>query len=98
MGHKFTIKTDQKSLRSLLDQSLQTPEQQAWLHKFLGYDFRIKYKDGVENVATDALSRVLFMAWSEPKVEFVDKLRVQVAKDAKLQQIMHDCVTDSANN
>ncbi|MCI22068.1 disease resistance protein [Trifolium medium] len=30
LGHKFVIKSDQKSLKSLLDQSLQTPEQQAW--------------------------------------------------------------------
>ena len=27
-----------------MDQSLQTPEQQEWLHRFLGYDFTIKYK------------------------------------------------------
>ncbi|MCH90048.1 hypothetical protein A2U01_0010954 [Trifolium medium] len=27
-----------------MDQSLQTPEQQAWLHKFIGYDFTIEYK------------------------------------------------------
>jgi len=28
LGHKFIIKTDQKSLRSLMEQPLQTPEQQ----------------------------------------------------------------------
>lgn len=56
LGQKFVIKTYQKSLKSLLDQSLQTPEQQAWLHKFIGYDFRIEYKPGKENVAADALS------------------------------------------
>lgn len=71
LGHKFVIKTDQKSLKSLLDQSLQTPEQKAWLHKFFGYDFRIEYKPGKDNVAADALSRVFFMARSEPKSEFV---------------------------
>lgn len=31
LGPKFIIRTDQKSLRSLLDQSLQTPYQQKWL-------------------------------------------------------------------
>ncbi|MCH80874.1 Ty3/gypsy retrotransposon protein, partial [Trifolium medium] len=36
LGHKFIIRTDQKSPRSLMEQSLQTPEQQEWLHKFLG--------------------------------------------------------------
>lgn len=66
LGHKFVIRTDQKSLKSLLDQSLQTPEQQAWLHKFIGYDFTIEYKPGKRNLAADALSRVFMAAWSEP--------------------------------
>jgi len=39
LGHKFIIKTDQKSLKELLEQWLQTPEQQQWLPKFLGFDF-----------------------------------------------------------
>ena len=29
LGHKFIIRTDQKSLKALLEQTLQTPEQQA---------------------------------------------------------------------
>jgi hypothetical protein len=66
LGHKFVLKTDQKSLRSLLDQSLQTPEQQAWLHKFIGFDFQIEYKPGKENIPTDALFRMFLLAWSEP--------------------------------
>lgn len=66
LGHNFSIQTDQKSLKSLLDQSLQLPEQQAWFHKFMGYYLTIKYKPGEDNITTDALSRVLFMAWSEP--------------------------------
>lgn len=48
LGHKFIIRTDQKSLRNLLDQNLQTSEQQEWLHRFLGYDFVIEYKPGKE--------------------------------------------------
>lgn len=56
LGHKFIIRTDQKSLRSLTDQAIQTPEQQAWLHKFLGYNFTIEYKPGKDNLAADALS------------------------------------------
>lgn len=49
LGHKFVLRTNQKSLKSPLDQSLQTPEQQAWLHKFIGYDFQIEYKPEKEN-------------------------------------------------
>jgi len=47
LGQKFIIHTDQQSLKSLLDQQLSTPEQHKWLHKFLGYDFKIKYKPGM---------------------------------------------------
>jgi len=38
--------TDKKVLRSLTDQTIQTPEQQKWLHKLLGYDFFIDYNLG----------------------------------------------------
>ncbi|PNX78745.1 retrotransposon-related protein, partial [Trifolium pratense] len=75
LGHKFIIRTDQKSLRSLMDQSLQTPDQQEWLHKFLGYDFTIEYKPGKENMAADALSRVMTLSWSEPQCQFIDEIR-----------------------
>ncbi|CAJ2652754.1 unnamed protein product [Trifolium pratense] len=69
LGHRFIIRTDQKSLRSLMDQSLQTPEQQQWLHKFLGYDFVIEYKPGKENLAADALSRVMTLAWTLARIK-----------------------------
>ena len=92
LGHRFVIRTDQKSLRSLMDQSLQTPEQQEWLHKFLGYDFTIEYKPGKDNLAADALSRVMTLSWSEPENSIVLKLKEALQKDPKLQVIMQQCV------
>lgn len=41
---KFTIFTDQQSLRNLTNQTIQTPEQQKWLSKLVGYDFQIIYR------------------------------------------------------
>jgi hypothetical protein len=95
LGHKFIIRTDQKSLKALLDQTLQTPEQHAWLHKFIGFDFTIEYKPGKENQAADALSRVCLMAWSEPHYSFLDELRLEIQQDTHLKEIMQQCLNNS---
>lgn len=59
LAHKpFVIKTDQKSIKYILEQRLNTPFQQAWVAKLMGYEFEILYKEGKENKAADALSRI----------------------------------------
>ena len=83
LGHKFIIRIDEKSLKELLEQTLQTPEQQQWLPEFLGYDFTIQYKSGRENIPADALSRSLFIAWSEPTNHWLAKVAA-VTKEEKL--------------
>lgn len=55
----FVIKTDQQSLKYLLENKLSTPFQQKWLSKLLGFDYEIQYKQGTTNKVADALSRVL---------------------------------------
>ena len=57
LGYKFIIWIDHKSLKELQAQTIQTPEQQAWLTKLLSYDFSIEYKIGKENQRVDVLSR-----------------------------------------
>ena len=57
LGRKFIIRTDQKSLKYLLEQRITTPDQQKWVAKLLGYDYEIQYRPGRENTAADALSR-----------------------------------------
>ena len=38
LGRPFIIKTDQKSLKHLLEQKITTPFQQFWLSKLMGLD------------------------------------------------------------
>ncbi|KAH0725500.1 hypothetical protein KY284_001365 [Solanum tuberosum] len=57
LGRRFTILTDQQSLKNLTNQTIQTPEQQKWLTKLVGNDFHIIYRPGKQNSAADALSR-----------------------------------------
>ncbi|KAL0357392.1 UNVERIFIED_CONTAM: Retrovirus-related Pol polyprotein from transposon.6 [Sesamum calycinum] len=80
LGHTFRIFTDHKSLKELVTQTIQTPEQQKWLTKLLGYSFEIHFKLGRENVVADALSRLVvpssasLAAFNFPQAAIFDQL------------------------
>ena len=56
-GNHFTIRTDQKSLRYLLEQRVVSVEQQKWASKLLGLNYTIEYMPGKDNRVADGLSR-----------------------------------------
>ncbi|GJY42672.1 DUF4219 domain-containing protein [Tanacetum coccineum] len=81
LGKRFRIFTDQNSLKFILNQNIQTPEQQKWLSKLLGYEYDIFYKPGKENTVADALSRIdsshtpTFCAFTTPTLPWLRQLR-----------------------
>lgn len=92
LSHKFIIRTNQKSLKELLEQRLQTPEQQQWLPKFLGYDFVIQYKPGRENLPANALSRSFLMAWLEAVGVWMNQVSALLQEDNSLAAIYKQCM------
>jgi hypothetical protein len=95
LGRPFVVKTDQQSLKFLLEQKIGTPFQQKWITKLLGYDFVVEYKKGVENRVADALSRK--EGWEEglslsllsiPTASWVEDLKQQYTEDEGLKQLM----------
>ncbi|XP_058732695.1 uncharacterized protein LOC131604261 [Vicia villosa] len=94
IGHKFHIYTDQKSLRDLLLQRIQTPEQQRWTAKLQGFDFEISYKPGKSNLVADALSRkfdkeeALLLALSSPVPDLFRTLKKFYQTDRVGQQLL----------
>lgn len=78
LGPRFRIFTDQHSVKHLLTQVIQTPEQHKWVTKLLGYDFELHYKPRTENRVADALSRVEFhsmLALSASTTTWLNDLR-----------------------
>ncbi|XP_058775850.1 uncharacterized protein LOC131650137 [Vicia villosa] len=103
IGQEFHIYTDQKSLRNLLLQKIQTPEQQKWAAKLQGFNFEIFYKPGKSNVVADALSRqfpseepVLF-ALSSAIPDLLTRLRDFYTRDRAGQELLAKLFTDTTD-
>ena len=78
-GRRFLVRTDNFSLKFLLDQRLATIPQHHWVGKLLGFDFSVEYKAGSTNTVADALSRrdteeATILALSGPCFGFIERL------------------------
>ncbi|XP_062085564.1 uncharacterized protein LOC133791660 [Humulus lupulus] len=100
LGRKFLVRTDQRSLKFLLEQRLVASEHQKWLTKLLGYDFDIQYRLGLENKAVDALSRVShegeLAAISILTVMSMADLKAHVMTDPQLSKLIKEVQTGQA--
>nr|ABW74571.1 pol polyprotein [Boechera divaricarpa] len=100
LNHHLVIKTDQKSLKYLLEQRLNTPVQQKMLPRLLEFDYEIQYRQGKENVAVDALSRVdgakvLHMAMSMLECDLILNIQKAYETDAEVMAIIEKLKKDS---
>ncbi|TYK13876.1 Ty3/gypsy retrotransposon protein [Cucumis melo var. makuwa] len=92
LGRKFTVKTDQRSLKFLLEQRVVQPQYQKWVAKLLGYSFEVVYQPGLENKAADALSRITPTARlnqiTAPAMIDVEIIKEETRHDPALQEII----------
>jgi hypothetical protein len=95
LGNHFVIRTDQRSLKYLLEQRMLDGNQQKWVAKLLGYDFEIQYKEGKENRVADALSRVVSLqAISMVSSADWSIIVEETTQDEKLQRMIQELVVD----
>lgn len=85
----FVIKTDQKSLRHLLEQKISTPSRFGSLTKLMGMNYEIQYEKGSDNSVANALSRaslreLLQLTVSGISTELWDMIKREWNEDSKL--------------
>ena len=54
LEREFIIHSNQRSLKDLLSQIIQTPDQKFYIRKLMGFKFKIEYKSGASNRVVDA--------------------------------------------
>lgn len=89
---EFLILTDHRSLSYLNEQNLHSEMQRKVMTRMMGLQFKIIYKQGKENLAADALSRVAHMmaiqAVASVKPQWIQELLNSYATDTQAQQLL----------
>ena len=103
LGRRFVVRTDQQSLKYLLEQREITLDYQRWLTRILGYEFDIEYKVGSENKVADGLSRIdhsvegeaglLLLAMTVPVTLQLQDLYREIEENGEIQGISNKLQT-----
>lgn len=101
-GRHFTIRTDQQSLKFIMQQREVGADYQRWVSNLMGFDFEIVYKPGAATRVAEALSRK-----SEGEIEFGtmissscvnwEVLDKEMESDSCLAQIKKEVLSNSNN-
>lgn len=57
LGRRFVVRTNQRTVKFLMEQREVGAECQRWMSKLIYFNFEIQYKCGASNKVADALSR-----------------------------------------
>ena len=101
IGRHFKIRTDHFSLKFLLDQRTNTPAQQAWVIKMMGYDYEVVFRKGAFNVVADALSRLPhgeLMALSIITSDLMKRIEHSWLQDPSLVHLIHSLSHNSGKH
>lgn len=100
MGRHLIVRTDQQSLRYIMQQREVGSQYQKWVSKLIGLDFEIQYKPRASNRVADALSRKnqgnmeLGAAVCTQGVDW-SELQQEIERDPTLQQLRNDLQKDA---
>lgn len=91
LGRRFIVRTDQLSLKYILEQRMIGSDYQKWVSKLMGFDFEIQYRTGASNRVADALSRkdstIMCQNMDTSCWKFWDQLKDEIDRDSFIQQI-----------
>ncbi|WVZ61804.1 hypothetical protein U9M48_011620 [Paspalum notatum var. saurae] len=93
---EFTILTDHKSLVYLTEQTLHSNMQKKAMACLMGFQFKIVYKQGKENLAADALSLALHVSTVQP--QWIQEVLNSYTTDSQAQQLLTQLAVASPNS
>lgn len=98
----FVIRTDQQSLKYLLEHNISTTLQHTYLTKLLGFDYTIEHRKGKENIVADALQRMEPMegevyALTTVRPAWVEEIQDSYESDPLVSQTITEKLTTPYN-